>query len=53
MCEGIRVKITKNVRERDEDGWEEEGREERSGRIGSKTPTTEIELETGGDHVYL
>ena len=22
MCEGIRVKITKNVRERDEDGWE-------------------------------
>ena len=29
MCEGIRVKITKNVRERDEDGWEEEGREVR------------------------
>ena len=22
MCEGIGVKITKNVRERDEDGWE-------------------------------
>ena len=22
MCEGIRGKITKNVRERDEDGWE-------------------------------
>ena len=31
MCERIRVKITKNVRERDEDGWEgrKEGREER------------------------
>ena len=22
MCEGIRVNMTKNVRERDEDGWE-------------------------------
>ena len=28
VCEGIRVKITKNVREKDEDG-REEGREER------------------------
>ena len=32
MCEGIRVKKTKNVRERDEDGWE--GR--RKGREGSE-----------------
>jgi hypothetical protein len=22
VCEGIRVEITKNVKERDEDGWE-------------------------------
>ena len=32
MCEGIRVKITKNVRERDEDGWEGRGK----GRDGSE-----------------
>ena len=36
MCEGIRVKITKNVRERDEDGWE--GRRERMNVIWEKTP---------------
>ena len=29
MCEGIGVKITKNVSERDEDGWKEEERAER------------------------
>ena len=32
MCEEIRVKITKNVRERDEDGWK--GR--RKGREGGE-----------------
>ena len=32
MCEGIRLKITKNVRERDEEGWE--GR--RKGKEGSE-----------------
>ena len=30
VCQGIRAKITKNVKERDEDGWEE-GRKERDG----------------------
>ena len=36
MCEGIRVKITKNVKKRDEDGWE--GRREMREVSWEKTP---------------
>ena len=34
MCEGIRVKITKNVRERDEDGLEERRKGREGGDLG-------------------
>ena len=34
MCEGIRVEITKNVRERDEDGWEGRRKGSEGGELG-------------------
>ena len=34
MCEGIIVKITKNVRERDEDGWEGRRKGREGGELG-------------------
>ena len=34
MCEGIRTKITKNVRERDEDGWEGRRKGSEGGELG-------------------
>ena len=34
MCEGIRGKITKNVRERDEDGWEGKRKGDKGGDLG-------------------
>ena len=34
MCEGIRVEITKNVRERDEDGWEGRRKGREGGELG-------------------
>ena len=34
MCEGIRVEITKKVRERDEDGWEGRRKGSEGGELG-------------------
>ena len=34
MCEGIRVKTKKIVRERDEDGWEERRKGIKGGELG-------------------
>ena len=34
MCEGIISKITKNVRERDEDGWEGRRKGREGGELG-------------------
>ena len=34
MCEGIGVEITKNVRERDEDGWEGRRKGIEGGELG-------------------
>ena len=34
MCEGIRVEITKKVRERDEDGWEGRRKGREGGELG-------------------
>ena len=34
MCEGIRVDITKKVRERDEDGWEGRRKGIEGGELG-------------------
>ena len=34
MCEGIIVKITKKVRERDEDGWEGRRKGREGGELG-------------------
>ena len=34
MCEGIRVKITKKVRKRDEDGWERRRKGNNEGELG-------------------
>ena len=34
MCEGIRVKIIKNVRERDVDGWEGRRKGREGGELG-------------------
>ena len=37
MCEGIGGKITKNVRERDEDGWEGRRKGREGGELGEDT----------------
>ena len=34
MCEGIGVEMTKNVRERDEDGWEGRRKGREGGELG-------------------
>ena len=34
MCEGIRVEITKKVRERDENGWEGRRKGREGGELG-------------------
>ena len=34
VCEGIRVEITKKVRERDEDGWEGRRKVSEGGELG-------------------
>ena len=34
MCEGIRFKTTKKVRERDEDGWEGRRKRREGGELG-------------------
>ena len=34
MCEGIRVEITKKVRESDEDGWERRRKGREGGELG-------------------
>ena len=47
MCEGIRVEISKNVRERDEDGWEER----RKGREGCELG--EDSIWSGGQSVVV
>ena len=45
MCEGIGIEITKNVRERDEDGWEGRRKGIKGGELG------EYSIWQGGESV--
>ena len=47
MCEGIGVKITKNVRKRDEDGWEGKRKGREGGELG------EYSIWQGGESVVV
>ena len=47
MCEEIRVEITKNVRERDEDGWEGRRKGSEGGELG------EYSIWQGGEAVVV
>ena len=47
MCEGIGVEITKNVRKRDEDGWEGRRKEIEGGELG------EYSIWQGGESVFV
>ena len=47
MCEGIGFEITKNVRERDEDGWEGRRKVIEEGELG------EYSIWQGGESIFI